>query len=905
MVCRKQRGILVLSTCLCLAGVAAHAAAQDPELIVEIEKQQLYEGESVLYRVTLNHTENPTAPELKGLDNFRVTPLGEQSLDSRQITIINGRQTETVRRGRQYDYRLTPLRSGTLTIPAPTAEIDGAILVGREITLRVTPPEDQRAVLLEFTSNRTSVYPMQPFDLALTIAVKDLPQEFNDRDPLSVQRTPPALQVPWLSDDQLPDGVEPETGWRQILEPMISRRGYGFEINNIGTSSVFSLFGDQKTGFHPKPERTSRQDPSGADVGYWEYRFTRTLIPRRLGTYRFGPITLKGTFAAGLESGQLGGRRIFAMADGLDVTVKDVPFEGRPDSYIGAVGSFDVEAELAPTTARVGDPMTLTLTVTGQGTLDDARPPAIASLPGIPDAFRTYDATEESLGGARRFTYSLRPLSTSVTEFPAIRVSYFDVATEKYVTKNTAAIPITVQDAETLSDSEIVSAPNATRNSGGKLEARAGGVFANDSNFSSLRNQIVRPGRWVATWAGMLGCWVVISLGIRSMKRIREDTGLLRRRSAPARARGALDAAAAFLVLGNVNETCESLRRAVTGLVADYANVPAGGLTPREASQQLESLGIGESLCGRTLELLNHCDAARYGAGADGVSRLHSEASGLVDELHGALRKSPRNLLPQEKALGSALVLLGLVSAGCGLAPDLETVRKFQNADQAFSRATSPSEFARVARQYDQIVGKDFAAGAVLYNQGNAWMRAGETGRAIASYRQAERYRPRDPYLAANLQNALASTGRSGAPSSGSRVAGYVFFWQKWLSYPVKFISTTFLLALTLIISVLYQVTSHQTLLLRVSVVLGMFCAVSAASSAWDWHRVDRTTHGVVTMDQSVARKGNSESYEASFTEPLPEGTEFVVLEERDNWLHVEVGDSGTGWLRDRDIVTY
>ena len=130
--------------------LACDAAAQEPELIVEIEKREIYEGESVLYRVTLNHVENPTAPVLDGFDDFQVTPLGEQSLDSRQITIINGRRTETVRRGRQYNYRLTPLRSGTLTIPAPTATVDGEVLTGREITLQVRPPDEQDSVILEF-----------------------------------------------------------------------------------------------------------------------------------------------------------------------------------------------------------------------------------------------------------------------------------------------------------------------------------------------------------------------------------------------------------------------------------------------------------------------------------------------------------------------------------------------------------------------------------------------------------------------------------------------------------------------------------------------------------------------------------------------------------------------------------
>ena len=112
---KSQFSVLIAAICL-IAGTAADLAAQSAELIVDIEKQEIYEGESVLYRVTLNHVANPSAPKLDGFDDFQVGTLGEQSLDSRQVTIINGRRSEIVRRGRQYNYRLTPTKSGTLTI---------------------------------------------------------------------------------------------------------------------------------------------------------------------------------------------------------------------------------------------------------------------------------------------------------------------------------------------------------------------------------------------------------------------------------------------------------------------------------------------------------------------------------------------------------------------------------------------------------------------------------------------------------------------------------------------------------------------------------------------------------------------------------------------------------------------
>ncbi len=253
----------------------------------------------------------------------------------------------------------------------------------------------------------------------------------------------------------------------------------------------------------------------------------------------------------------------------------------------------------------------------------------------------------------------------------------------------------------------------------------------------------------------------------------------------------------------------------------------------------------------------------------------------------------------------ASLVMFAVIVGGCGAAPDLETTRKFQEAEETFVSASTPGDFARAARQYEQISGDDFVSSTLLYNQGNSWMRAGETGRAIASYRQAQRFRPRDPYLEANLRNALAASGSSSDVLPETGIAGFVFFWQNWVSYREKFIVTTVLLAATVVLSLFGQLLRERAWLCRCSFTAGVFVVICAASTAWDWQRFDGTMYGVVAAESAIARKGNAESYDAAFKEPLRQGTEFVVEEERNGWLRVHVGEAGTGWLCERDVVSY
>ena len=62
-------------------------------------------------------------------------------------------------------------------------------------------------------------------------------------------------------------------------------------------------------------------------------------------------------------------------------------------------------------------------------------------------------------------------------------------------------------------------------------------------------------------------------------------------------------------------------------------------------------------------------------------------------------------------------------------------MQKFQAAQQAFDDARKPEEFAKAAMLDQEILDRWGLSGPVLYNQGNAWMQAGQPGRAVASYR--------------------------------------------------------------------------------------------------------------------------------------------------------------------------
>jgi len=621
-------------------------AADEAELIVELAREAIYEGESVRYRVTLNHVENPGPPQLEGVDtDFEVEPAGEQSLNSHRVTIINGRRSEIRRFGRAYDYLLTPRRAGILDIPAPVAQVDGRLLRGRSLTLEVIAPQDQDTVVLEIRSDRESVYPMQEFTVTLHVAIKALPDPFSKSDAIELlqqldQRVPmPALAVPWVDDEKLPAGVKPKRSWRKWVTKYNSDSRAGFSLNNVVKSSGLSFLAESPMPFLPQPRRIEKKDQAGVGVQYWDFEFARSFTPHQLGTLRFGPVTLKGTFVTEVNSqNEATTRPIYAVARPLVVTAKDVPSDGRPESYLGAIGHFEVANQLVPTQAKVGDPLTLTITLRGQGTLEAARAPDLTAIPAVIDRFRVYEATGETRGGQRQFTYSLRPLQAGTVEFPSIPLSYFDVQQEKFITLRTEPISLIVSQAEQLDDDEIALA-GAGNGRQAAIEASQDGVLVNINDLSILTDQSVDAPRWFLLFAGMGGAYVLVLVVSDQVRQFFGDRDLQRRRLAPGRARRRLQGAGTQIQAGKWRVAVDALGGALIGLVADVAGMEESGLTSAEVETQLRNMGVETEIVRRTSELLETCDGVRYGASHRALQGLDDQAGLLLDELITNLKR--------------------------------------------------------------------------------------------------------------------------------------------------------------------------------------------------------------------------------------------------------------------------
>ena len=223
-----------------------------------------------------------------------------------------------------------------------------------------------------------------------------------------------------------------------------------------------------------------------------------------------------------------------------------------------------------------------------------------------------------------------------------------------------------------------------------------------------------------------------------------------------------------------------------------------------------------------------------------------------------------------------------------------ERARTFARGLELLEHAKTPDEYRNAAAEFETMLADGYRNGGVLYNIGNAFMGAHDYGRAIAAYRKAKLFRPRDPYLDANLREAV-TLAPGHLPEPPPPFWSHVFFWTSWLSYPEK-------MQLALFAWSLSAALIAGGVILRYRKLYGFAGAIAFAAvlfsvdAAWAYDEVFHSRHAVV-IQETVARKGNSAEYQPAFDQPLKDGAEFTLIERRGDWVLAHFDGIGEGWV--------
>jgi hypothetical protein len=130
----------------------------------------------------------------------------------------------------------------------------------------------------------------------------------------------------------------------------------------------------------------------------------------------------------------------------VTLDVKPLP-PNAPANFSGAVGNFAMTAEASPKSLQVGDPITVTATISGRGNFDRMNAPALEDERGwhkYPPSSKFKQDDDIGISGGKNFEIVLSP-NEKKSAIPPLAFTYFDPIKENYVTARSAPVPIQVQ----------------------------------------------------------------------------------------------------------------------------------------------------------------------------------------------------------------------------------------------------------------------------------------------------------------------------------------------------------------------------------------------------------------------------------------------------------------------------
>lgn len=197
---------------------------------------------------------------------------------------------------------------------------------------------------------------------------------------------------------------------------------------------------------------------------------TIVQVPRRSGARSRSPFDLFGMndpfsdpFVIDPFAGMAEQREVEIKSQPAVLEVKPLP-ANAPPSFSGAVGVFGLTTEVKPKTAQVGDPLTVTVNISGRGNFDRVTAPALESERGwhtYPPSSNFKPDDDVGISGTKSFEMVLTP-NESKKAVPPLVFSYFDPLKENYVTLKSDRMPVVVEGGAAPTAAPAIASSSAT-----------------------------------------------------------------------------------------------------------------------------------------------------------------------------------------------------------------------------------------------------------------------------------------------------------------------------------------------------------------------------------------------------------------------------------------------------------
>jgi hypothetical protein len=405
-----------------IAVLGTKAFAESPSVTAVLSNSEAVVGQMVQMEIKVSGANNAGLPTEISVDGLEIHQTGT----SRQFEMHN----LTTSSSTVYIYTILPLKPGTFIIPPQTIRVGGSSLRTPALNLNVSDSPNRST-----RSNQTA-QPANTNQLAfLELIVPKKTAFVGEIVPAEIR-----LGFDPRAHPKLIDG--PEVSGQGFTAQKLQQGGENLETINGRTYDVVTF----KTAIAAARAGKFDLGPVKAKV--------QVVTPRAPGTRRsrspFDLFNLDDPFSDPFFSdpfGQFGERReVEINSEPIAFEVKPLP-ANAPASFSGAIGNFTMTIEAKPKSVQVGDPITVTSTISGRGNFDRVNAPVPEDDRGwhkYPPSSKFKQDDEVGISGTKTFEMVLSP-DEKKQSIPLLAFSYFDPVKERYMTLHSDPVAITVQ----------------------------------------------------------------------------------------------------------------------------------------------------------------------------------------------------------------------------------------------------------------------------------------------------------------------------------------------------------------------------------------------------------------------------------------------------------------------------
>ena len=428
------------------------ATFADVTVQATVDRNEMEPGDAFVYSISIGMTErvNLSHPQLPRLESFSVlNEWSSEDVRSQMVITAQGRREFSTVRTQYFNFQLQPRGEGILRIPAAQVDVDGKTYTTKPITVKVIKGSNQGANVQKSNTPSNPGFP------------PDIFEDDEDMDPFAQLLRRRMLPQPggstFGSQPINPNEafhIQVEVDKKEaFVSEQITASWYLYtkgNIRDIDTLKYPSLKGFWKEDI----EMATQLNFTEEIVNGVPYRkallASFALFPIKAGVAVIDSYTAKCSVMVGDAFGF--NAKVYQFTKSslpVKVTVKDLPTQGRPMDFSGAVGQFRVTADIDSQNIVSNQPFILKIRFDGAGNAK------LIDIPPFqpPEGLELYDTQKDAKffkagTSFKEFSLSLIPRREGQFTIPAITASIFDPVTKKYVTKSTDPIVINVQKGE-------------------------------------------------------------------------------------------------------------------------------------------------------------------------------------------------------------------------------------------------------------------------------------------------------------------------------------------------------------------------------------------------------------------------------------------------------------------------